>query len=121
MLRVLLPMLFGTMCRPTTVRALKLDRFGCRLCVGMYSTMMPGTHRAWCKCLDSLATGTNGGERRLAEWMEEVVLGEYRFFRFRLVLRGFFEPREKAPRVTRAQPTSLQDRPLAEEGRLAVK
>lgn len=74
MLLVLLPVLLRAMRRPTTIRTLKVDSL--RLCLGMRmrAVMVIGTHGTWRKGLDGLAARTDGGERRLREQVEEVVL-----------------------------------------------
>lgn len=118
-LRVLLPVLLGTVRRPAAVRALELDGFRRSLGVRMQRAVFLRAHRAGSKRLDGLAACDEGGEGRLAERVEEVVLGEDGLLRLGLVRRGLFEPREERARV--ARPTSLQDRrPLAKEG-LAMK
>lgn len=121
MLLVLFPVLLRAVGWPATIRTFKL--YCLRLCLRMcmYTIVVPYAHRTRCKTLYGFTTRTNGGERRLGERMEEVVLGEDGFLLL-LVLgrKRLFEPGEYCT-LLRARPTSLQTNPTAEQGRLTME
>lgn len=95
MLLVLLPVLLRAMCRPTTIRTLKVDSLRLSLGMRMRAVMVTGTHGTWREGLYGLAARTDGGERGLREQVKEVVLGQNRLLRLRLCCttwKSLFEP-----------------------------